>query len=350
MNVCISGVLVWGARERAGQATTIGGEHMAGGIDPRDYVRWVQRSLNRLLDAGIVVDGATTTAYHEWVTEFKWSRGLPADNVVDETTQNAFIKANHKEPVYVMWAQEALVDSGAGYDLKVDGIFGPKSKKCLQSFQAYNGLEDDGWLGAKSETKLIEVTGIYPPGEKRGDVPKPKPVPPKPPEPDWVDPMNLERRFQFWAWAYRDKLDKMTGVDEKQKKALICILDKLRLNRGWFDYIEAGPARLYVNSNKYDGQYPEDLSIDARQVLKNMTERIRTKAKTEKEGYQQWHKEFMLWYYHNFEKGLAEISALYSTQGYEKKAKALMNWVERMEKDSRSIIWCYYKHQPRPWW
>ncbi len=113
---------------------------MASGISARDYIRWVQRSLNRLFDAGLIVDGATSADYYEWVQEFKWSRGLPADNVVDEGAQNALIKANHKEPVYVMWAQEALVKSGAGYDLKVDGIFGNKTKTSLQSFQAYNDL------------------------------------------------------------------------------------------------------------------------------------------------------------------------------------------------------------------
>ncbi len=162
-----------------------------------DYVRWVQRSLNRLFDAGLNVDGAKTASYYDWVSEFKWSRGLPANSEVDSLTQDRLIKANHKEPVYVMWAQQALVKSGAGFDLKVDGSFGPKTKVCLQSFQAYNGLVDDGWLGAKSETKMIEVTGLYPPGEKRGDAPKPAPVPPKPPEPDWIDPMNLDRRFEF---------------------------------------------------------------------------------------------------------------------------------------------------------
>lgn len=322
---------------------------MASGISARDYIRWVQRSLNRLFDAGLIVDGATSADYYEWVKEFKWSRGLPADNVVDEGAQNALIKANHKEPVYVMWAQEALVKSGAGYDLKVDGIFGNKTKTSLQSFQAYNDLVDDGWLGAKTETKLIEVTGLYPPGEKRGDAPKPKPAPPKPPEPDWVDPMSAERRFEFWCWAYRSKLNKMDNIDQKQKKTLMCILEKLRRNRGWFDYMQASDARMYVNSDKYNDKYPSELAVDARMVLKLMTNRVRSRAKSEKEGFQEWQKGFMKWYYDDLERGLSEISNLYSIHGYEKKAKMMMQWRDRMENDSRSIIWCYYEHQ-KSWW
>ncbi len=142
----------------------------------------------------------------------------------------------------------------------------------------------------------------------------------------------------------------MTGVDQKQKKTLMCMLEKLRLNRGWFDYIEAGTARLYVNSNKYDDSYPGELTVDARRTLKRMTDRVRGKAKSEKAGFEEWQKEFMLWYYHNFEKGLAEISRLESTQGYEAKSKRLVRWRDSQEKDRRSIIWCYYEYQPRPWW
>ncbi len=323
---------------------------MATGISARDYVRWVQRSLNRLFGAGLIVDGATSAEYYEWVTEFKWSRRLPANNVMDEAAQNELIKANHKDPMYVLWVQEALVKSAAGYELKVDGAFGPNTKACLQSFQAYMGLVDDGWMGAKTETKLIEVTGLYPPGEKRGDAPKPVPVPPKPPEPDWVDPMNLDRRFEFWCWAYRSKLEKATRIDEKQKKTLICMLNKLRLNRGWFDYIEGPKAREYVNTNNLNGTYPSEHTVDARRILKATTDQIRSKARSEKQGFQDWQTAFMDWYTKRFEFGLAEISRLESTNGYEIKSKLLSRWRNDQQKDPRSIIWCYFKFQGSSWW
>ena len=322
---------------------------MPTGISARDYIRWVQRSLNRLLGAGIIVDGVTTAGYYEWVNEFKWSRGLPSNSSVDEATQNKLIKANHTDPIYVIWVQQALIRAAAGPDLKVNGTFGPSTKTSLQSFQSYNGLLDDGWMGARTETKLIEVSGLYPPGEKRGDTPKPVPVPPKPPAPDWIDPKSAEQRFEFWCGAYRSKLDKMDNIDQKQKKTLMCILEKLRLNRGWFDYMEARDARMYVNSDKYNDKYPSELAVDARMVLKLMTNRVRAKAKSQKEGFQLWQTGFMRWYYDDLEKGLSEISNLYSIHGYEKKAKMMMQWRDRMEKDSRSIIWCYYEHQ-KSWW
>lgn len=44
--------------------------------------------------------------------------------------------------------------NGHGYDLAIDGIFGPKTERALRSFQYQNGLIVDGVYGVKSKAAL----------------------------------------------------------------------------------------------------------------------------------------------------------------------------------------------------
>jgi len=135
-----------------------------GNISGPDYLKWVQGSLNRLVGAGLKVNGLDSATYRNYVKMFQSIASLNSNGKVDEKTQNALIKANHKNRDYVKWVQQALIKTGIGVNLKPSGIMDQKTINIIKSFQANQGLKADGWLGAKTETSLIRVSGLIPPG------------------------------------------------------------------------------------------------------------------------------------------------------------------------------------------
>lgn len=196
-----------------------------------DYLGWVKRSLNRLLGASLPDDGTDTTEYRDWVEEFQFAYMISSPKrEVDEGTQNALIKANHRDPIYVDWVNEALTKVGAGKALNIDGIWDPASKKALLAFQAEEGLSKDGWVGARTETALIAATKIPPPGSR--EVPKPKPKRPKPsPEIPWGNVHTAERQARRWTstlfWAIFYGNDTV-GPLEVDRLRIRCMLEKLK--------------------------------------------------------------------------------------------------------------------------
>jgi peptidoglycan hydrolase-like protein with peptidoglycan-binding domain len=56
---------------------------------------------------------------------------------------------------YVRAVQEALTD--LGFDLKVDGDFGPATEAAVRAFQHANGLLVDGWVGPKTGLALRDA-------------------------------------------------------------------------------------------------------------------------------------------------------------------------------------------------
>jgi hypothetical protein len=148
---------------------------MASAITPQEYITWVQRSLNRLIGSALVTKGDDTTEYREKVREFKSAYGLGSTAEVGPSEQNALIKANHSTRDYAKWAQTALDKMGAGVGHAPTGIMDAATKTAIRSFQAYEGLLDDGWIGAKTETVLVKRTGIVPPGHHTSTTPPKKP-------------------------------------------------------------------------------------------------------------------------------------------------------------------------------
>jgi peptidoglycan hydrolase-like protein with peptidoglycan-binding domain len=65
---------------------------------------------------------------------------------------------NNQEDVKLL--QEAL-NTYKGYDLSVDGIFGPETDRAVKDFQTSNALEADGIVGAETWGKLTSQVNIY---------------------------------------------------------------------------------------------------------------------------------------------------------------------------------------------
>jgi hypothetical protein len=161
-------------------------------ITPAEYIAWVKRSLNRLFNAGLVVDATTPEPYREAVRRLQREHGLPTTGDVNETTQNAIIKANERERNYLVWVQRALESDSiftdpprsspaSGGSFKSEGL-----RLGIRSFQNKHTLKVDGFVGAKTETLLMRVCRCTPPGHivmPPREVPKPKPKPEPDPDP-----------------------------------------------------------------------------------------------------------------------------------------------------------------------
>lgn len=158
-----------------------------GTINARDYVKWVQRSLNRALKILLLVDGKVTKNYRNAVEQFnKKFVTKSLDAGIDEVgvvTQNAIILKNEKDTAYIEWVQEGLNITGAA--ITVSGKKSSGTKTAIKGFQAFHGLKDDGFVGAKTELALInELKSLksrkpFPPGHFEAGI-KPKPKAKKP--------------------------------------------------------------------------------------------------------------------------------------------------------------------------
>src|SRR5467141_1640957 len=64
----------------------------------RDYIKWVQSSLNRIIGARLVVDGISGAKTHAAVQTFQRQQGLTADGIVGPVTEGALIAAGAGQP------------------------------------------------------------------------------------------------------------------------------------------------------------------------------------------------------------------------------------------------------------
>lgn len=314
-------------------------------LTEKQYISWVQRSLNRLLGTAMKIDGAPTPTYRANVQEFQFAYARPRTGQMDSGDQNAMIKANHLTPEYVVWLQESLNTSGAGMGLTPDGIFGRKTKTAVLSFQAYQGLVDDGWVGAKTETQLIKVVGIKPPGEISGVTPKP-PAPKPKPKPKPVishDPLTPEQRYDRVIDAlYYEALLTGTYPNKEQRKRVICFLGKLKKKSGIDDdYIPADRVTRYVRSAGYgynDGVYPSEITSSAKEHIKSMIRWLPYEDRNDQEKL----RTIVLTVYYAIESGLSRITSERNVWGDASNSiTALTNWGMKQQSNKNSILSCF---------
>jgi len=58
----------------------------------------------------------------------------------------------------IVWLQQHLV--GAGFNVKVSGIFGPRTERSVKAFQKRRGLEPDGVAGTQTWNRLLKVKPV----------------------------------------------------------------------------------------------------------------------------------------------------------------------------------------------
>lgn len=152
-------------------------------ISEENYVKWVKRSLNRSIGARLKVDGNKTPRYRKAVSSFQlitvpkyYMYPVALFGNVDEETQDAIIRLNHSSEEYLNWMQKAL--TATGHAVVVTGVLDSATIEKLREFQSRKdlGLENDGWVGAKTETRLFEISKLEPPGSTVPVIPKPTPI------------------------------------------------------------------------------------------------------------------------------------------------------------------------------
>ncbi|MGK7915756.1 MAG: D-alanyl-D-alanine carboxypeptidase family protein [Prochloraceae cyanobacterium] len=64
----------------------------------RDYIKWVQRSLNKILGAGLTVDGIKGRKTRSAIKEFQFFAGITIDGKVGSQTENALMRFGATKP------------------------------------------------------------------------------------------------------------------------------------------------------------------------------------------------------------------------------------------------------------
>ena len=185
-----------------------------GAISDIDYIKWVQRSLNRILGLKLLVNGKPSTSYRDavWWFNKEYVKTKKTDDRVDELTQNAIILLNEKNRAYMLWVQKALRKTGA--ELAPTGVKDKSTRTYLHLFQVYSELKEDAFVGAKTETALIKASGILPPGHIQ-------PNPSKPPS---------EKELAKQLLHIIPAIERETRWDAIDKKRILCLIRKITSN------------------------------------------------------------------------------------------------------------------------
>ena len=165
---------------------------MAAGFDTIDYVKWAQRSLNRIMGRSVPVDGKEIGPWREALGDFKELFNIAEPGLtkfqIGAKAQNELIRMSHLSKGYVAWLQAKLPGAGSPDGLDPAG----KLQKAIRVFQQNNPpLKVDGWVGHATEARLLKVYG-EPPGNGG---------PPPAPAPEWLQVWNalpLQVRYAKW--------------------------------------------------------------------------------------------------------------------------------------------------------
>lgn len=66
--------------------------------------------------------------------------------------------AGQEQKYDVRWLQMSL-NTLINARLTVDGIYGPLTQNAVREFQRQHGLVEDGWAGIATESKIVELLG-----------------------------------------------------------------------------------------------------------------------------------------------------------------------------------------------
>jgi hypothetical protein len=103
-----------------------------------EFVRWVQSSLNQLLELNLPVDGIMNAATRNALRRFQGQAGLTVDGIAGPETEKALIDAKGGQFGQAGEAEEFEVLEGLELDLadlEVDGIPGPGTRRALMAAQ-----------------------------------------------------------------------------------------------------------------------------------------------------------------------------------------------------------------------
>ena len=193
-----------------------------------DYVRWVQRSMNRIMGATLVCDGVEVGPWRPLVANFKAAFQVQEPNLSAEQIgpkcQNEIIRLNDLTPEYCKWINDCLGVAGPATG---PGSTEPR-RKAVMAFQKGRGTVD-GWVGAVTERALIDYSYSAPPG----DYGKATPRPPAKPLPDWLKAwkaLGIHSRYKQWAIDCADEIKALNLFNDEIKDLADVLARRAALN------------------------------------------------------------------------------------------------------------------------
>jgi peptidoglycan hydrolase-like protein with peptidoglycan-binding domain len=240
------------------------------------YIQWVQRTLNRELRQDMVTNGVATDEYREAVETFQLIHDLPVNGQVGPSDQNKMIKANHESQGYINWSQLALYEVGAREKGTVTGVMDKETIDSIKSFQAYHKLNDDGWIGAKTEMELIEASGMFPPGHRKSTGPAPK----RPKRFFYDNPRRVPVGLpvdkivtRIISSNYYDAFYHRTTFSSNDRRLRLCLLGKLKQRSGIDDHFPSNERISYAYHGSVKYLTANSLFLSARGLLTRWVEK-----------------------------------------------------------------------------
>jgi len=180
-----------------------------------DYVRWAQRSLNRIMGASLICDGVEVGPWRPLMGNFKAAFEIQEPGLTQEQIgpkcQNQMIRLNDLSLEYCQWINTCLNVTG---DPMGPGAM-EKRRKAVMAFQKGRGTVD-GWVGPATERALVDFSCSAPPGTYTPHAPKkPKPLPPMP---DWLiawRKLGIQSRYKNWALSCADEVKQIGFYNEE---------------------------------------------------------------------------------------------------------------------------------------
>lgn len=121
------------------------------------------RVLQYLLNdrgTAVVIDGIFGPATQTAVKSFQAHNGLQQDGVVGELTWSRLIRTLHEGSSGAAVKAVQVILSRIAQPVDVDGTFGPKTKSSVKGFQADNGLQQDGIVGSQTWRALANAAAL----------------------------------------------------------------------------------------------------------------------------------------------------------------------------------------------
>lgn len=107
-------------------------------------------------------DGIYGPETERTVTAFQRDTGLSGvDGIVGPETWGALISTvsrghgSSSNPNYAVFAAQGMLSVEHGYDIAIDGIFGPGTESAVRSFQSSRNLTVDGIVGPQTWRALV---------------------------------------------------------------------------------------------------------------------------------------------------------------------------------------------------
>ena len=232
-------------------------------ITPTEYVAWVQRSLNRLYGSSLVTDGRKTASYRKLVRKFQADYVPPVTGEVDSSTQNQIIKANESNRTYMAWVHKALECDSVFADpprKKPDSRGSYKSnglKLGIKIFQKRQGLVRDGWVGSKTEIKLIKCCQCVPPGHQSKTIDA---------EPIVITGTPCYKQLIKKAIKLLSSMPSRLLFSSKQRRRLGAALIRLLWRRGNDEFIRYGSTSPFfpIRWDKVSNYFKDSCSAQAK--------------------------------------------------------------------------------------